>query len=70
MRSSFLPKCKPKIIRISALPKTRIVVKKTAYTHKKITKKKCYDPCLFDRAEKLAIFGLHFGRKDDLINSF
>ena len=52
------------------IKQTRIVAKKTAYTHQKITKKKCYDPCLFDRAEKLAIFGLHFGRKDDLINSF
>ena len=26
-----------------------------------------YDPCLLGRAE---IFGLHFGRNDDLINSF
>ena len=33
-------------------------------------KKKCYDPCLFGRAEILVIFGLHFGRNDDLINSF
>ena len=32
--------------------------------------KKCYDPCLFGRAEILVIFGLHFGRNDDLINSF
>ena len=29
-----------------------------------------YDPCLFGRAEILVILGLHFGRKDDLINSF
>ena len=29
-----------------------------------------YDPCLFGRAEILVIFGLHFGRNDDLINSF
>ena len=29
-----------------------------------------YDPCLFGRAELLVIFGLHFGRNDDLINSF
>ena len=27
------------------------------------------DPCLFGRAEILVIFGLHFGRNDDLINS-
>ena len=26
-----------------------------------------YDACLFGRAEILVIFGLHFGRKDDLI---
>ena len=29
-----------------------------------------YNPCLFDRAEILVILGLHFGRNDDLINSF
>ena len=29
-----------------------------------------YNPCLFGRAEILVLFGLHFGRKDDLINSF
>ena len=29
-----------------------------------------YDPCLFGRAEILVILGLHFGRNDDLINSF
>ena len=29
-----------------------------------------YDPCLSGRAEILLISGLHFGRKDDLINSF
>ena len=29
-----------------------------------------YDPCLFGRAEILVIFGLHFGRNDDIINSF
>ena len=44
---------------------------KTAYTHQKITKKKCYDPYLYGiRAEILVIFGLNFGRNDDLINSF
>ena len=29
-----------------------------------------YDPCLLGRAEILVILGLHFGRNDDLINSF
>ena len=29
-----------------------------------------YNPCLFCRAEILVILGLHFGRNDDLINSF
>ena len=29
-----------------------------------------YDPCLFGRAEILVILGLHFGRNDDLMNSF
>ena len=38
---------------------TRIVAKKTAYTHQKITKKS---------AAILVIFGLHFWRNDDLIN--
>ena len=33
-------------------------------------KRKCYDPCLYGRAEILVIFDLHFGRNDDLINSF
>jgi hypothetical protein len=28
-----------------------------------------YDPCLFGRAEILVIFGWHFGRNNDLINS-
>ena len=30
----------------------------------------CYEPCLFGREEILVILGLHFGRNDDLINSF
>ena len=29
-----------------------------------------YDPCLFCRAEILVIFGFHFGRNHDLIDSF
>ena len=48
---------------------TRIVAKKTTYTHQKITKN-CYDPCLFGRAEIWKKFGWHFGRNDDLINLF
>ena len=43
---------------------------KMTYSHQKITRKKCYDPCLYGSAEILVIFGLHFGRNDDLINSF
>jgi hypothetical protein len=43
---------------------------------KKIPKKKCYDPCLFGRAEILVIFGWLFGRNEFetmtsiIINSF
>ena len=51
---------------------TRIIAKNTAaYAHQKNTKKVLWpDPCLFGRAEILVIFGLHFVRNDDLINSF
>ena len=49
---------------------TRIVAKKLPTLTKKSPKKKSYDPCLFGREEILVIFGLHFGRNDDLINSF
>ena len=45
MRSSFLPKCQPKVIRISALPFNKLMV------------------------EILVIFGCHFERNDDLIDS-
>ena len=48
---------------------TSIVAKKTASLTKK-PPKKCHDPCLHGRAEVLVIFCLHFGRNDDLINSF
>ena len=65
MRSSFLPECKD----VCPTKQTRIVAKKTAYTHQKITQKKCYDPCLYGRTEILIIFGLHFGRNDGLIKS-
>ena len=32
--------------------------------------KQGYDPCLFGRAEIFKFFGWHFGRNDDLINTF
>ena len=67
MWSSFLPKCQPKITRISPLSNKQGWSSKKLHT---ITKKVCYDPCLFGRAEILVIFGWHFGRNDDLINSF
>ena len=73
MRSSFLPKCKHKITYIQGfLPtkQTKIVDKKKCQKSPKNHQKKCYDPCLFGRAEILVIFCLHFGRNDDLINSF
>ena len=62
MRSSFLPKCKPKF--------TRIVAKKELPTLPKKSPKKGYGPYLFSRAEIHVILGLHSGRNDDLINSF
>ena len=43
---------------------------KKLHTLTKNHQKKCYDPCLYGRAEILVIFGLHFGRNNDLINSF
>ena len=61
MGSSFLPKCKPKITRISALPKIVALI---------------FGDFLvsvgswFDRAEILVVLRLHFGRNDDPINSF
>ena len=64
------PKMQTKNYKNFCLTKQTRIVAKTAYTHQKITKKKYYDPCLYDRAEILVIFGLHFGRNDDLINSF
>ena len=67
MRSSFLPKCKPKI---SALPNKQGSQPKNCLHSPKYHKKKCYDPCFYGRAEILIIFGLHVGRNNDLINSF
>ena len=60
MRSLFLPKCKPEITRISAVP-VRIVAKKLNIL------KMWYDPCLYGGAEILVIFCLQFGRNIDLI---
>ena len=68
MRPSFLPKCKPKITRISVLP-IKQGAKKNCLQSPKNHPKKCYDPCLYGRAEILVIFGLHFGRNEDLLNS-
>ena len=60
-------KCFPDIC---PMKQTKIITKKLPkYTHQKITKK-VYDPCLFARAEVWKSFGWHFGRNDDLINSF
>ena len=49
---------------------TRIEAKKNSLNSPKTDQKKCYDPCLFGRAEILKKFGWEFGRNDDLINSF
>ena len=38
------------------------------HSPKKNHPKKRYNPCLFGRAEILTIFGLHFGRSDELKN--
>ena len=70
IRSSLLPKCKPKITRISALPNKQGSKAKNLPTITKKSPKKYYDPCFFGRAEILVIFGLHFERHDDLMNSF
>ena len=77
MKSTFLPKCKPKIT---------IANQKLQGFLPYQTNEDCstffgdflvsvgsffgYDLCLFGRAEILVIFSLHFGRNDDLINSF
>ena len=69
MRSSFLPKWKRKITRISALP-----YKQGSFFWWFFGECRQfffgYDPCLFGRAEILVILGLNFGRNDDLMNSF
>ena len=48
----------------------KMPTKKKLPTLTKKSPKKCYDPYLYGRADILVIFGLHFGRNDDLINSF
>ena len=70
MRSSFLPKCKPKITRI--LPYQTNKDRSTFFWwfFGELGSFFGYDPCLFGRAEILVIFGWHFGRNDDLIDSF
>ena len=49
---------------------TRIIAKKLPTLTKKSPQKNCYDLCLFGRAEIWKNFGWHFGRNNDLINSF
>ena len=69
MRSSFLPKCKPKITRIVALffdCSTFFFGDFLVHVGSFFG----YDPCLFGRVEILVILGLHFGRNGDLIDSF
>jgi hypothetical protein len=61
MRSSFLPKCKQKITAARISDDDFLVSVGSFFG---------YDPCLFGRAEILVNLGLHFGRNDDLINSF
>ena len=68
MSSSFLPKCKPKITRISALPYKQALFFGNFLVS--VGSFFGYDPFLFGREEILIMFGFHFGRNDDLINSF
>ena len=65
MRSVFLPKCKPKITRIFALPyKQGFVVLFWRDFFVSVGSFFDYNPCLFGRAEILVILGLHFRRDD------
>ena len=70
MRSSFLPKCKPKITRI--LPYHTNKDRSTFYGDFLVSIGSFfgYDPCLYRKAEIIVILGLHFGRSNDLLNSF
>ena len=49
---------------------TRIIAKNCLQSPKKLTNKRCYNPFLYGRSDILVIFGLQFGRNDDLIDSF
>ena len=62
MSLSYLTKSKPKITRIVAPFFGDFLVSVGSFFG--------YDPCLFGKAEILVILCLHFGRNDDLINSF
>ena len=73
MRSLFLPKCQPKITKISALPSKKnswaeILVIFGWHFGRNIHSE--FNWPLEGRVEILQIFGWHFGRNDDLINSF
>ena len=66
MWSSILPKCKPKITRISALPNKQGSQPKNCLhtlTTKKSPTEKGYDPCLYGRAEILFNFWFAFWEK-------
>ena len=69
MRSSFLPKCKPKITRIFPLPYKQGLQHSLLVIFLVIEGSFLgYDPYFFGRTEILVILGLHFGRNDVLIN--
>jgi hypothetical protein len=64
MRSSFLPKCKPKLqeFRLYHTNKDRSTFFLAIFWFFG------YDPCLFGRAEILAILGLHLGAFHDYVD--
>ena len=64
MRSSFLPKCKPQITIISALPYKKGLQHFFGVSLVSVGSFFDYNPCLFGRAEILVILGLHFRRDD------
>ena len=69
MRSSFLPKnANLKLQGFLPYQTNKDRSRKNCLRSPKNHHKKCYNPCLYGKAEILAIFGLHFGRNDDLIN--
>ena len=71
MRSSFLPKCKNKKLH-GLLPYYTNKDRSSSFGDFLVSVGSFfgYNPCLFSSAEFLVILGLHFGRNDDLINSF